>query len=169
MWLKIQRESKKYHDFFPEGKVGYTLAEAIREKRDTVNLKDISRKTIYVVLSFVLGGVTQWFGELVKITGEDPGEDPMKFPNGLKDLNWAQELLEGGPFYAGGSILGLLLARYYATRDGRAITRFEEAQAIIGGAFVGQALITMFGGLAHELVGRPDFPTMEIIQKVLGN
>lgn len=91
-----------YHDFFPEGQVSYTLAEALRENRLGGELKDFGRRVFWVSLSYLIGGVAQWNGEYVKITGIDQGEDPNKFPNGLVDLNFGEELIEGGTFAAGG-------------------------------------------------------------------
>lgn len=95
-------DRSKYHDFFPEGKVSYTLAEAIKENRLGGEIKDFGRRVFWVSMSYLLGGITQWNGEYVKITGIDQGEDPNKFPNGLADLNFGEELIEGGTFAAGG-------------------------------------------------------------------
>ncbi len=161
--------SSKHHDFFPEGAVSYTLAEAIKENRLGGELKDFGRRVFWVSLSYLMGGVAQWNGEYVKITGIDQGEDPNKFPNGLADLNFGEELIEGGTFAAGGAIGMLYLAKFLRNKEGKTLTKMDEAIAIVTGSFVGTAALSALGGFFHELVGRPDFPTMEIIQKLLGN
>lgn len=63
----------------------------------------------------------------------------------------------------------LYFAKFMRNREGKALSKMDEAMAIVTGSFVGTASLSALGGVFHELVGRPDFPTMEIIQKVLGN
>lgn len=53
-------------------------------------------------------------------------------------------------------------------KEGKALSKMDEAIAIVTSSFVGTAALSALGGVFHELVGRPDFPTMEYLQKILG-
>lgn len=162
-------EPRQYDDFFSEGQVSYALAEAIRESRLGGGIVDFGRRMFMISVSYLVSGYYQYQGEILKITGDDVGEDPLKFPGGIADIKFTEELIEAGTFAAGGAIGMLYFAKFMRNREGKELSKKDEATAIIAGAFMGNAALSLLGGLAHELVGRPDFPTMEIIQKIIGN
>lgn len=162
-------ESSRFHDFFPEGEASYTLAEAIRENRLGGGLKDFARRTLWISLSYLISGWYQYQGEIYKVTGVDAGEDPLKFTGGVESISFPEELIEAGTSAGLGAIGMLYFAKFMRNREGERLSTRDEAIAVVVGSFLGNAVLSALGGLAHELVGRPDFPTMEIIQKVLGN
>jgi hypothetical protein len=143
----------------------------IQEKQiepDTlVNIKEkffgAVRRTLYIGMSYALGGWSQWEGEFYKITGVDRGEDPNKFPDGIKSLSMKEEFLEGGVSAAIGSVAMLQVIKYFCKREGKEITHKDEVLAIVVGGGLGYCGMSILGGIIHNIIGQPDVPTMEFI------
>ncbi len=160
--------TRQYDDFFPEGEVSYTLAEVIRENRLGGNIVDFGRRIFMLAVSSYVSGIYQYQGEIYKITGIDAGEDPMKFPGGVSSINFAEEVIEAGTFSAAGAIAGLYLGKLLRNKEGEHMSLRDECICVVAGSFAGNAMLSLLGGLAHQLSNSPDFPTMEYIQKILG-